>query len=283
MEMIMKRSKRTQSIRRISGITAGLLLAMGWSNTGQAYDTYDAGCSDCHGVFDGPTSPKGTVFPSDSKHTMHNGKSNMNTECDLCHTTGGRTPVFIGSSDGVGAVSGQGCSGCHVGSGLRKHHTTRGVTACYSGGSGCHGDGTSETSPAENVISPYYYTAAYNAGYTLAHNPGNTVQVANTNENWSVGDFVGLDNDGNGLADLADYSVGPFRLQSVAREGNDLRVTWLTAGGRTNTVQSAGSVSGNYTNLSTSTKIAGVGLVTTNYLEVGGATKGSHFFRLKSQ
>jgi hypothetical protein len=277
----MKRSKRTQSIPWISGITAGLLLAVTWSNTGQAYPAYSDGCnaSGCHGVFDSATSPKGTKFPSNSKHEMHRANNSMNTDCDLCHTSPDRTPVYTGSSDGVGTVTGLGCAGCHVGPGLRKHHTTRGVTACYSGGAGCHGDGTAETSLPENVISPPYYGTAY----TLANNPGNTAQVANANENWSVGDFVGLDNDGNGLADLADYSVGPFRLLSVVPEGSNLRVTWLTAGGRTNTVQAAGNVSGTYTNLSSGTKIQGVGLVTTNYLEVGGATKGSHFFRLKSQ
>ena len=110
-------------------------------------------------------------------------------------------------------------------------------------------------SPAENVISPPYYGTAY----TLANNPRNTAQVANTNENWSVGDFVGLDNDGNGLPDLADYTVGPFRLLGVVPEGSNLRVTWLTAGGRTNTVQAAGNVSGPYTNLSSGTKIRGGG------------------------
>ena len=143
------------------------------------------------------------------------------------------TPVYTGSSDGIGTVAGLGCSGCHVGPGLRKHHATKGVTGCYSGGAGCHGNGTTETSPAENVISPPYYGTAY----TLVENPRNTAQVANTNENWSVGDFVGLDNDGNGLADLADYTVGPFRVVSAVPEGNNLRVTWLTAGGRTNTVR----------------------------------------------
>ena len=51
---------------------------------------------------------------------------------------------------------------------------------------------------------PYYGTA-----YTKARNPGNTVLAANTNENWSVGDFLGTDNDGNNLYDLADYDIGP--------------------------------------------------------------------------
>jgi len=281
MNVIMKRSKRTQSIRKVLGLSTGVLLAVIGSYTVQAYQAYSDGCnaSGCHGDFRSSTSPKGTVFPLGKNHEMHRDGAAMATDCELCHSSPDRTPVYTGSSDGVGTVTGLGCSGCHVGPGLRKHHTTKGVTACYSGGAGCHGDGTTETSPPENVISPPYY----GNGYTLANNPRNTAQVANTNENWSVGDFVGLDNDGNGLPDLADYTIGPFRLLSVVPEGSNLRVTWLTAGGRTNTVQAAGNVSGTYTNLSSGTKILGVGLVTTNYLEAGGATKGSHFFRLKSQ
>ena len=90
------------------------------------------------------------------------------------------------------------------------------------------------------MISPPYYGTAY----TLVEHPANTAQVANTNENWSVGDFLGLDNDGNGLYDLADYTIGPFSILSTVQEGNNIRVTWQTAGGRTNTVQAASIVTG---------------------------------------
>jgi hypothetical protein len=117
---------------------------------------------------------------------------------------------------------------------------------------------------------------------TKAKNSGNTVQVANTNENWSVGDYMGLDNDGNNLYDLADYAVGSFRILSLNREGNNMRLTWLTAGGRTNTVQAASVVSGTYSNASPALRISGVGLVTTNYLDIGGATNAARFYRLKS-
>jgi hypothetical protein len=278
----MKLSKRTQYVQAVIGITAGLTLAVIGINTVQAYETYDAGCNatGCHGNFRGSTSPKGTVFPGAKNHEMHRSDSAMATDCRLCHSASGDTPVYIGSSEGdPPTLTGWGCSGCHVGSGLRKHHAAKGVTGCYSGGAGCHGTGSSDNPPKENVISPPYYGTAY----TLAEHPANTAQVANTNENWSVGDFVGLDNDGNGLADLADYSVGPYRILSTVREGNNLRVTWLTAGGRTNTVQAAGNVSGTYTNVSTAIRIPGAGLVTTNYLEIGGATNRLRTYRLKSQ
>jgi hypothetical protein len=280
----MNKSSTTTANRLTLIIGASLLALAATCNTSQAYNAYGDGCSatGCHGDFRGQTSPKSTVFPQGENHDMHRDSASMATDCELCHTSPDRTPVYIGSSDGVGTVAGRGCSGCHVGSGLRKHHATRGVTGCYTGGVGCHGTGASDNPPAENVISPYYYEAAYTNGYTLAHNPANTAQVANTNENWSVGDFVGLDNDGNGLPDLADYTIGPFRILSAKPEGNNLRVTWLTAGGRTNTVQAASKVSGTYTNLSAAVKISGVGLVTTNYLEVNGATNASRFYRMKS-
>jgi hypothetical protein len=138
----------------------------------------------------------------------------------------------------------------------------------------CH---DAEKPPAENIKPPYYGTAD-----TKVNHPGNDVLVANTNENWSVGDFLGLDNDGNNLYDLADYAIGPFRLLSLDREGNNIRVTWLTAGGRTNILQAASGVSGSYSNVSASLAIAGVGLVTTNYVEPGGATNIARFYRLKA-
>jgi hypothetical protein len=279
----MKQSKRTQQVQTIIGIAVGVTLAVIGINTGQAYNTYSEGCqaTGCHGNFrTSSPSPKGTVFPSSSNHTMHNGSSSMNTDCDLCHSGTSRTPVYIGSSDGIpGAVTGLGCSGCHVGAGLRKHHATRGVTGCYSGGVNCHGTGASDNPPKENVISPPYYGTAY----TSVEHPANTAQVANTNENWSVGDFWGLDNDGNGLADQADYTIGPFSILSTVQVGNDISVTWQTAGGRTNTVQAASIVTGIYANLPNSAaRRTNAGVFTTNYLDVGGANKGARFYRVKS-
>jgi len=250
-------------------VVASLFLVAGCCHTSQAYERY-SDCSSCHGAFTDSTSPKGTVFPSGDKHRMHRNSANMGTACNLCHSTGDDNNPFIKSSDGTANNPGLGCGGCHEPTGLRNHHVVTGAADCYE----CH---EPVTPPAENVKPPYYGTAD-----TFAKNPGNEVQVANTNENWSVGDFVGLDNDGNDLYDLADYAVGPYQLVSVAREGNNMRVTWLTAGGRTNQVQAASSANGTYANVSPNLKIPGVGLVTTNYLEVGGATNPARFYRLKS-
>lgn len=207
-------------------------------------------------------------------HRARNTTTNMNIGCNLCHIGTSRTPVYIGSSNGTNSTPGLGCTGCHVGPGLRKHHEINGVTGCYAD---CHHN-SSEVAAPESANPPYYGTAD-----TRVRNPGNTLLTAYTNENWSVGDFLGTDNDGNNLYDLADYAIGPReRILSASRVGNDLRVTWQTAGGRTNRVQAAGAVTGTYTNLSPALRISGVGLVTTNYLEVGGATKKVRSYRVQS-
>ena len=256
-------------------IGASLLALAAACNTSQAYERYNSGCQTCHGAFTDSTSPQGTVFPSGDKHRMHRNSANMGTACDLCHRSDDNDNPFIKSSNGIGTVPGLGCTGCHVGSGLRKHHATTGTLACYSGGAGCHGTGP-ETPPAENVSPPYYGTA-----YTKANNPGNTVQAANTNENWSVGDFIGLDNDGNNLYDAADFAITPYQILRAAKEGNNVRITWLTAGGRTDAVQASVNVAGSYSNVSSALAIPGVGVVTTNYLDVNGATNSSRFYRLR--
>jgi hypothetical protein len=145
-----------------------------------------------------------------------------------------------------------------------------GVTVCLE----CH---PNDSAPPPETTKPPYYGLT---GFTKANNPGNTVLATNVNENWSAGDFLGLDNDGNGLYDLADYAVGPFRLLSATLEGNNIRVSYVTAGGRTNSVQAAGAANGTYTNLASAFEVAGVGLVTNSYLDVGGATNAARFYRL---
>jgi len=269
-----KRTSRTAN-RLTLMISAGLLALAAACNTSQAYERYNDGCQTCHGAFTDSTSPQGTVFPNNDKHRMHRNSANMGTDCALCHRSDDNDNPFLGSSDGIGTVPGLGCVGCHVGSGLRKHHATTGTLGCYTGGAGCHGTGP-ETPPAENVSPPYYGTA-----YTKANNPGNTVQAANTNENWSVGDFLGTDNDGNNLYDLADYAIGPYQILSTTREGNDVRITWLTARGRSDAVQASTNVADSYSTVSPTISIPGVGLVTTNYLEVNGALNSSRFYRMK--
>ena len=270
----MKETKNYRSIRGRLAFSASLLTFALACNTSPGYETYSGStdsCATCHGDFRGPTSTKGTVFPSNNNHEMHRASTSMGTACNLCHTGTTRVPVFIATSNGTANNTGVGCSGCHMGEGLRKHHLVNGVTVCLD----CHTDGPP---PPETTKPPYYGTAD-----TKVKNPANDVLASNTNENWSVGDFLGLDNDGNNLYDLADYAVGPFRLLSAQAEGNNMRVTWLTAGGRTDTVQASGVVNGTYTNASLPLSIPGVGLVTNSYVDVGGATNATRYYRLNAQ
>jgi hypothetical protein len=267
--------RMTTPANRLALILGTSLLTLAATcTTSPAYETYtgdaDGGCIDCHGDFDSSTSPKGTIFPSNSKHEMHRDSASMNTDCHLCHTAPSRTPVYLGSSDGTPNNTGLGCSGCHLGPGLREHHYNNGQTLCYN----CH---TRVAAPPESVNPPYYGTVD-----TRAKNPGNPVPVANTNENWSIGDFLGLDNDGNNLYDARDPAITPYRLAAATRQGNNILITWITAGGRKDTVVVATNVAGPYSNLSPTNSIPGVGQVTTNYVHANGATNSVRFYRLYS-
>ena len=170
-----------------------LVAAAMWLPEAEAYEKYNDGCQNCHGSFTGGTSTKGSVFPSNDKHTMHRSSNYMNTECGLCHTAGDNRDPFIGSSDGTGNNPGLGCTGCHTKFGLRAHHAVNGITEC----AGCH---RNDSSPLpENTMPVYYGTADTNADM-----PCNPDPQANINENWTIGDFEGTDNDGDGIYDSND-------------------------------------------------------------------------------
>jgi hypothetical protein len=136
-----------------------------WAPEASAYPRYNDGCQNCHGAFTSDISPKGSVFPSNSKHEMHRSSSSMNTTCNLCHTNGDNRNPFLGSSQGTNANPvGVGCVGCHGreedagndsvsagrGAGLRQHHTNEGIGTC----AGCHSDANpaSYTPVGEDVI-----------------------------------------------------------------------------------------------------------------------------------
>ncbi len=186
------------------------VIALFASTPAHAYVQYSPDCLGCHGDFWGSMSPKGTSFPKSSKHVMHNGAANMGTSCLLCHSSMGDNPM-IGQSAGTSSNPGIGCTGCHGrdgdmgfdllsagrGAGLRQHHWNAGVTICGE----CHTDADPSryTPVGENEKPPYYGTAN-----TSADDPCNPLASSNVNENWSVGDFEGLDNDGDGLIDGLD-------------------------------------------------------------------------------
>jgi len=257
----------TPANRRSLIFGASLLALALVRDVSQAYPDY-SGCATCHGAFNDSTSPKGTVFPSSSKHEMHRASTSMATACTLCHMTPGSVPVSTFLSGGTANNPGLGCVGCHLGPGLREHHNINGITECYD----CH---TYEAPAPESAFPVYYGTVD-----TKANNPGNVDPVANTNENWSVDSFLGLDNDGNNLYDAADFAITPYRISSAVREGNDIRITWITAGGRKDTVQVSDNAGGIYSNLSPALSIPGIGRITTNYLHINGALSTTRFYRL---
>jgi cysteine-rich repeat protein len=182
-------------------VPAILLLAyLTASQPSWAYERYNDGCQDCHGAFTDPTSPKvpAPVFPSDDKHQMHRSSSAMNADCDLCHSSGDGRDPFIGSSDGTVSNPGLGCTGCHAAPGLRLHHLNRGETSCQS----CH---PGDPPPAGENVLPVYYGIPADSD---VDNPCNAVAQAGINENWTIGDFLGLDNDGDLLYDQTDPDCG---------------------------------------------------------------------------
>ncbi len=272
--MRMKTFKITPSVLN-SVTTLACVLLVGMLTHGLAFQRYrdpatgNGNCSECHGAFKGSTSPKGTVFPSGDKHEMHRASTSMNTACDLCHLSGDNHNPYMKVSNGTTNNVGLGCIGCHLAAGLRAHHEANGISCIGD----CH---TAETPVPESIKPPYYGTAD-----TRANNPCNPVAVANTNENWSVGDFIGLDNDGNNLYDTADFSCGAYQILSTKKEGNNVRITWLTAGGRKDAIQASGAAATGYANVSPALTITGVGAVTTNYVEIGGATNSARFYRVK--
>jgi titin len=96
------------------------------------------------------------------------------------------------------------------------------------------------------------------------------------------------DPDGDGQNNLAEFlsgtdptnSASAFRIIAIARETNNVRVTWMTGSSKTNALErTAGDASGNYTNnfvpIFTVTNTVGT---TTNYLDIGAAINVPAFY-----
>src|SRR5437879_1335196 len=109
------------------------------------------------------------------------------------------------------------------------------------------------------------------------------VGVGQSNEQIRGTDPFRTDTDGDGLSDLEEVLAGTnptnsasaFRITAVTREGNNLRVTWMTGPGKTNALQrTLGGPGGSYrTNtfvtIFTVTNTVGTA---TNRLDIGAAT-----------
>ena len=192
------------TIARHAAGAAALLCVMLWAPNAHAYQSYDngsgSGCVSCHNGFKGGNGPL---------HFQHRTRLGVTT-CNLCHPNdGGSTPVLTYWS---GPGGGLGCAGCHgqdygetspnsgqpkaTAYGLRQFHVNQGVTSC--GTSGCHKPGTlGHPDPfpmlyGEHVAPPYYNPAFSNL----------TDPCSSSQEDMPFDlDSVGLDNDGNGVAD----------------------------------------------------------------------------------
>ena len=101
---------------------------------------------------------------------------------------------------------------------------------------------------------------------------------------------AGADTDGDGLSNLQEFllntnptdKASPFHVIAITREGDDVRITWADAGGRTNVVEAATDPGGSYTNISANVIVSGSSVGTTNYLDTGAATNTSfRFYRIQ--
>ncbi len=190
-----------------------------------AYQT-EASCESCHGGFlSSPyISPKDGANWGNSLHNVHRNDM-LSSDCECCHSSGGRTPVYTDSSAGGSGLAPISCVGCHGrdedmghdseslgrGAGLRQHHTDAGVTACMN----CHSDADpANYTPVGEDVLPNYYA-----------NPGSNhplIPVDPCNPNGSEGAFagtlLGLDNDGNLAYDTADPACS-VNVQPTANAG----------------------------------------------------------------
>jgi hypothetical protein len=103
------------------------------------------------------------------------------------------------------------------------------------------------------------------------------------------------DPDGDGQNNMAEFlsgtdptnSASVLSVTSAVRQGNDVLITWTTAGAHTNAVQAtAGDGSSgyatNFTDIGSPIIITGDGDATTNYTDAGGATNSpSRYYRVR--
>jgi hypothetical protein len=150
-----------------------------------------------------------------------------------------------------------------------------------------------------------YSAVASNSAGTATSNPA-TLTVLSTFQAWQL-QFFGCTNcpqaqgdadaDGDGMNNTSECLAGTnptnglsgLRIIATVRQGDNVEITWTTAGGRTNAVQAAsgdanGGFTTNFVDITTPPHviIPGSGEFTTNYLDEGGATNGpSRFYRIR--
>jgi hypothetical protein len=128
---------------------------------------------------------------------------------------------------------------------------------------------------------------------------GRTVESFRFDGNWTLGkEACGLNNRGQvafsfsltglpAIYGIAIWSATELRITDIRTVTNDVRLTWNTVAGKTNVVQvtpggTGGSYTNNFTDLSGNIVVSGVGQVSTNYFDTGGATnKPSRYYRVR--
>jgi hypothetical protein len=200
--------------RRIAWTTTcgvALVVVALWSSDARAYPQYDDpgssnDCASCHPGFQGGG--------GNSLHANHTANFGI-TACNLCHPSGGGSKPVRTYTSGTGG--GLGCAGCHgqdfgetspnsgqpksTAYGLRQfHEIQQGIASCGIAG-GCHVPGALGHSnpfplPLGEAIAPTYYSFPNN-------DLGSPCSSGQEDLPFDL-DAVGLDNDGDGLVDLAD-------------------------------------------------------------------------------
>jgi hypothetical protein len=85
---------------------------------------------------------------------------------------------------------------------------------------------------------------------------------------------------------IAIWNAGSFRITAIDRLGNDIRLTWVSPCGSTNYVQAAPALttagSNNFADISGPIDVSGTVPVTTNYVEINGATnQPARYYRIR--
>jgi hypothetical protein len=193
-----------------------VLLVIGTWNV-MAYDEYAPGCEGCHGEF---TADNYVSFADGQAWgtSLHDGHQTIvSNDCDVCHTSGGRTPVLLGSSNGGDGLLAISCLGCHGrdegatginAAGLRQHHWNNGVTTCQ----GCHpGDSNpANFTPVEEVVLPPYYENPGTGHPNIPDHSCNLASFSYSEDVLGAAGTGGLDNDGDNLYDTDDLSCEPL-------------------------------------------------------------------------
>jgi hypothetical protein len=98
-----------------------------------------------------------------------------------------------------------------------------------------------------------------------------------------------LDLDSDGASNANEFRAGTrpndpnsvFRIVAFQREGSNVRVTWATVGGKSYRVQT-NSLLNNFTDVSSSISVSGIGESTTNYLDnVGFTNVPARYYRIR--